>query len=164
VKIVLSPLTNSEAIRRLCERSGEWEAMRADGEPLIDGVPWSLVTMNPRRSAWLGVWSDSRLVGAFLFINLGDGIAEVHTLMTRECRGKAAVQAGKEALLWVFHHRVFLDESPDEIITNCPEPNRAASYYAAAVGLNYQGRHPMAWVKHGKAHDLLQWGIHKFEL
>ena len=161
--ITLGLLRDTAAIRDLCERSGEWEAMRADDEPSIGEVPWNILCDDPKHSAWLGVWKGRHLVGAFLFINVGGDIAEVHTLMTRECRGRDAVQAGKMALVVAFSKPLFGGRPLQSIISNCPATNHAASHYAAAVGFGFQTRYPLAWVKHGERHDLLQWGLNKHQ-
>lgn len=110
----------------------------------MDARHLNAVANDPAVRPWLGGAGDIDLAqllvdpanialqnehGGFLFCHLGDGRYELHTLFGRSGRGRAVLEASAFATRYMFTATDCV-----EIVTKCPEPNRAADFMARRAG------------------------------
>lgn len=69
--------------------------------------------------------------GGFLLVDKGDGIYEIHTQFLPEGRGRSAIEAGREAMRYVFTQTAI-----QALMTFCPLNNPQAAFLAKACGMN----------------------------
>lgn len=79
--------------------------------------------------------------GGLLFIRLDAGLYEVHTQFVPEVRGELALQATKDALLWMFTRTDCI-----EIVTKVPDGNVAAKALVRSIKGTLQFHRPNAWL------------------
>lgn len=79
--------------------------------------------------------------GGFLFLNQGEGRYDLHTLFRRSGRGRALLDAATFAARYMFTTTDCV-----EIVTRCPEPNRAADFMVRRCGFRPLFERQGAWV------------------
>ena len=70
------------------------------------------------------------VLGFWILTFRSPDVVEVHTCMSNKCRGKRAVQAGKQGITWVF-----TQTSANKVVSYCPSDARQALPFAMAVGM-----------------------------
>lgn len=97
------------------------------------------------------VWSEllglEFETGGFLFHDLGDGVAEVHTLFLP--KSTDVPRCAEQALAFVFGWTSVI-----RVITKVPEINRAARALATGAGFRHDYTLPGAWLSRGKRCDV----------
>ena len=77
-----------------------WEASVDDSCPPPEEVDVADAIDN---LVFLAVESDGEVVGVFVStLPDSSGSIEAHTMMTKKCRGRMAIEAGKKAIEWFF--------------------------------------------------------------
>ena len=141
--LVVTPELDVPYLETLC-RDPEIYARTADDQsPASERLDLSNLLRMPGVLC-LKVWRTSRAVGAFLFLPAGPEVLEVHTVMTRDCRGRRAVEAGLAGLEYVFTRTGCW-----KITSRCPEDNPASLWYALRLGFNIEF-HRADWPRAGK--------------
>lgn len=102
------------------------------GQGPLDVAPIVLSTSN------VSLLSDG---GGFICHNIGDGRYEVHSLFLPDARGEGAIEAMREGLRYLFCATDCV-----EIVTKCPDGNRAALGLARAAGFQEIFRREHAWI------------------
>jgi Protein of unknown function (DUF2824) len=77
----------------------------------------------------LKVMDESHPVGVFVFF-IGEDGYELHTMLTKLCRGSAAVRAAKEAIAWIFDNT-----DCKEIVSFALSDAPATTWFAKMIGL-----------------------------
>ena len=96
------------------------------------------IVSNPANVALLG---DH---GGFVNHNLGEGRYEVHSLFLPEGRGSVAIEAMRRGMEYMFTATDCV-----ELVTKCPDGNRAALGIARVGGIEEQFRREAAWSFNG---------------
>lgn len=78
--------------------------------------------------------------GGFLFLKQDDGRYELHTMFRRSGRGRALLDAAAFAARYLF-----TTTDCTEIVTRCPEPNRAADFMVRRCGFRPLFERQGAW-------------------
>lgn len=82
--------------------------------------------------------------GGFLFLNVGDGRYELHTMFRPEGRGRAALDAAAEAFRFMF-----IETPALELLTKTAHSNPAAALMARRAGFTPSFVREAAWVDGG---------------
>lgn len=88
---------------------------------------------------------EGETLGVFVLQRKFPGVFEVHTCLTKECRGATAVRAGKLGVEWMF-----LNTEAVRLYSMCPDSNSASMHYAFAVGFRQAFHRAQLWQKGGK--------------
>ncbi len=142
--IAVGPSTDFLWLQRMIRASESYELTADDSCPpaaQLDtrGFEWA-------RALLLKVRRRGVAVGAFLLMPIPYGY-EVHTLLTRQCRGARALEAGRQGIAFTFQHT-----SAQRITSRCPETNPASLWFALRNGFEIVDRRA-DWVKHGRAYN-----------
>lgn len=78
--------------------------------------------------------------GGFLFLSQGEGRYDLHTMFRRSGRGRALLEAASFAARFMF-----TATDCTEIVTRCPEPNRAADFMVRKCGFRPIFERQGAW-------------------
>jgi hypothetical protein len=140
-----------ELLHELCAIPGVWDVVTNDKHPADPtGLNWAAICRSTATFS-LAVTMGPRLCGGFWFHPQDPRTLSGHVLLFPPCRGKAAVQAGRQVLQWVKEHTLF-----ERVIAHCPANNRPVNWYVAAVGFRARRRYHKAWPKHGQLYDVLE--------
>lgn len=78
--------------------------------------------------------------GGWVLIRLEPGVYELHTLFLPEGRGRAYFAQAREAIRYVF-----VNTDATEILTKCPDSNKAAGMAAGVIGFKERFRREGVW-------------------
>ncbi len=139
-------------IRSILTDPSVYESSRADGalapaefKPCEhEGVWYALVL---RESAPVGVW---------MLVPHSAICYEIHTALLPVVRGKDAVIAAQLMKQWVWDNTPCL-----RLITNVPAFNRRTAMFCRIVGMKQFGLNEKSFMKNGRLHDQLMFGISK---
>ena len=106
-----------------------WRALPRDSVRLVlKGI------VEDVRNHSLLVVQDGICVGAFVCLNKGEGVFEVHTLLTKDCRGADAITAGKAGMAYMLNR-----PGVEKLTSLCPTNLPAAYLYARFCGFHKAG-------------------------
>lgn len=109
------------------------------------------------------VYWQRKFAGCFVLYALGDGVFEVHTLLTKEFHGLFAVRIGRFSI-----QRVFSFGWCDKLTSYCPENLPETYLFARMCGFRHVGKYPLDWIKNGvryamKAVEITKQDLHLTE-
>lgn len=141
-----------DRIARIVSAPEVWDNIRDDGssdgdrERLAEvflSVP-EILTLSPNENT------------AFFLVPHNSFSYEVHTCVTKDGRGKAASDAAREALEYVFGKTPVL-----KLLSWTPEFNKPALLFALRAGFEIEGRMKKSFLKNGTLHDETLVGLTK---
>jgi len=108
-----------------------------------------------------GIWyvlvrDNDELLGLWVFHPLNGICVEVHTCLLPCAWGERARRAAVEMIDWIWANTPWM-----RIVTNVPETNRLALYFAAAAGMKIYGVNHQSFLKGGELMDQVCLGISK---
>lgn len=112
-------------------------ANRPDVRPMLGGL--GVLDLGPSLADPRNVALENDH-GGFLFVNLGAGRYDLHTLFLPEGRGRPLLEAASVAA-----RHMFTSTDCVELVTRCPEPNRAADLMVRRCGFRPIFERPGAW-------------------
>lgn len=128
-----------EVIDRVLQASEVAEAICPDGVEMR-----SVKVLDDGSRIFLLVREGEAVLGCFIVGRMLSGVYEVHTCLTKQCRGKRAVEAGKLGTEWMFLHT-----DATRLYSLCPASNRASLLFAYAVGFKHAFHRADYWLKNG---------------
>lgn len=153
---IFEPTQDLELVRHLITHPSIWPEVTDD----FSGNPEDFVPFNHPLILHLLVKDEqSQLMGMWRFTAHNTVCWEVHTCILPEHRGRKAIHAGREALHWIWTNTRCL-----RLITNVPEHNRKALWFAKQCGLELIGVNTKSFMKHGILEDQSILGISKPEV
>lgn len=99
---------------------------------------------------------DRTVCGVFMLIMLNSTLAEFHSCIRREYRGKLAILIAEDVKQFIFRETPLI-----KIITHVPAYNLPAYALAKKVGMELIGLNKRSIVKNGKVYDQHIFGISK---
>lgn len=96
------------------------------------------------------------LLGCWIFIPQTRVLWEVHTCLLPIAYGERAYKAGKGVIQWLWENTECL-----RLISNVPSYNRLAAKYAERCGMVEYGINWASWLKDGKLHAQILYGVSK---
>ena len=106
---------------------------------------------------YMGVYDGETLVGIYLFVRRLRYMWEVHTCLTRACRGKAAVTAGRLAM-----DKLFSELDIECLTTFVPETYLHVQAYTTRMGFKLCGIFPRCFF-HENVQDCYLYAITREE-
>jgi len=79
---------------------------------------------------------------------------EIHTCLLPTCGTKRAIAAAAEMIRWVWENT-----PAKRLVSQVPEFNRRAAWFARRAGMQEFGRNPKSYQKDGKLHDQALYGL-----
>lgn len=123
--------------------AARWKAIGRDTDPVPE-----LATIWDR---CIGLeWDD----GGFFFFRVGDGVYEVHTQFLEGAKNPLA--CAREAVAHMFTHT-----DCTTISTMVPADNIPAGRLTLAIGGEYVGSEPRAFLRNGELHDIHYYALTK---
>lgn len=104
---------------------------------------------------WL-IPTDGAPLGVFFVHSHSSVCFEVHTALLPHARGRAAHEAGKALISWVF-----ANTSCRKLITHVPDVNRLALAFARRAGMVQEGINRKSFLRNGALIDQVLLGICK---
>ena len=141
--VAVEPSRNFIWLKRLVTTTELYPFIGDDASPPADGFETRGFEAD---ALLLRVTLDGAPVGAFVFIPIAFGW-EVHTALTRHCRGARALEAGRQGIAFIFQHT-----EARRITSRCPEDNPASLWYALRCGFEITSRQA-DWVKAGRRYN-----------
>lgn len=130
-------------------------AMTDDNYP--DPTKFSIApAMEKYPSLFLKVLVDGTPAGWFWFRDDPSSpfTLEVHTALLPNCRGRAALQAGQNAMDWVFGH------TPCQLLTTFAwTDDPAPAWFADHMGFDRVGQEPYPCTRRGKPVDIIHFSF-----
>lgn len=99
---------------------------------------------------------DGAPAGVWMLVPHSPICYEIHTALLPILRGRDAIVAAHIGREWLWNSTPCL-----RLITNVPAYNRRAVMFSRMVGMKEFGRNEKAFMKDGKLHDLLMFGLSK---
>lgn len=116
--------TNPELVNRIANAPEVRDFLRPDGLP-IDLT--EVVTSRPTHSGCVIVSNGEDALA--LFDITTDRVYQAHVAFARTCRGKRAVETGREMVDWMFDHNA------EVIWADIPTWNKPARWFARQMGM-----------------------------
>ena len=130
-------VTDASVFNRVCDDT--WLAKSLEElRAIVNGM-----VTNPANHI-LAVLDDGVAVGCFVCYQLNAGVFEVHTFLTSKCRGKSAIEAGKNAMRFVFGL-----PGVQKLISYCPDCLPESFFFARRCGWKFTGMSEAKWTKLG---------------
>lgn len=104
---------------------------------------------------YLGVFNPG-YCGFFLVARQNKITYEIHTVLTKNCRAKLAIQAAKLVIDWIFENT-----DCERLVTQIPESNRLAERLAENAGMTRYGINPHSFMLNNKTESQILYGITK---
>lgn len=115
--------TSPEFVNRIANSDGVRPFIRPDG----DFMDWSEIVSRPSTQTGVIVLSNGEdAVAAFEMT--APRVFQSHTLFSETCRGKKAVETGREMVAWMFEH------GADVVWGATPRDNLKALIFNSAIG------------------------------
>lgn len=116
--------TNPDLMRRIAESDAVMPFIGiADNRP-----DWeALATLRPVESGVVILSNGEDALA--LFTATADGIFQGHTMFAETCRGRRAIETGKDILAWMFDH------GADVVWGSTPRENRKARWFNRQIGM-----------------------------
>lgn len=115
--------TSPEFVNRIVNSDGVRPFIRPDG----GFMDWSEIVSRPSTQTGVIVLSNGEdAVAAFEMT--APGVFQSHTLFSETCRGKKAVETGREMVAWMFDH------GADIVWGSTPRNNLKAIIFNSAIG------------------------------
>lgn len=119
---------NPEIINRIANSEGVREFIRPDGEPM-DFTP--LADLPPTQTGAVVLSNGEDAVAVFEIT--APGIYQSHTMFAKTCRGRKAIDTGREMVDWMFDH------GADVVWGATPRWNRPACWFNRKIGAKVIG-------------------------
>lgn len=118
----------------MIERTEDYRRVKriTEANPISADSPWDLIIS--RDFFYLIEVQDGKDVGVWCFEPDVTAGHFIHTAMTPECRGKAAVNSALNAFAWMYENT-----DADQIIAPISIPLRHSQIIARSTGLDYIG-------------------------
>jgi RimJ/RimL family protein N-acetyltransferase len=144
---------DEELIRKIVTHDSIWEWVSDDGADKQNYKP-------PMHEScyWLLVKEGDEVLGAYFLHQHNFITYEIHTCLLPAAWGRKAKKAAKDVLFWMFSNTICM-----KVITNIPENNEKAMFYALRAGLQQEGLNRSSFLKNGKLLDQRVLGITKEE-
>jgi len=113
-----------------------------DSPRLSDLPDFEIFKVNDYRL--LKVTDDYVSIGVFYLFPIKPRVWEIHTIMSKNCRGKKALEAGRLGL-----DHMFLFEGAESLMSRCPSDNPACLLYAQMLHFHIV-RSPKDWKRNGE--------------
>lgn len=101
---------------------------------------------------------DDCAIGFFLLEDRGSKV-EIHTVIPKEYRGKAAFKVAKQFPLWFFENY----KSCQELITQVPKNNKSAALFAARGGMKKFSENGDYFTKNGVRNKMIVYFMERGE-
>lgn len=144
-------LADKDFVTRVYTSNDIWDRVTDDFTPDRDIIDLSSHLQNPM--VYMLIPDD---IGVIMFHPVNTVLYMTHASILPEHRGKKAIEAGKEAGLWMFHNTPC-----QKIFCLIPQRNFQAIFYARALGFSKEGVMTKAMMKHGELVDLHCYGIER---
>lgn len=139
-------------IKSICADPEIYAAASADGAPPAENfAPCELEGIR-----YVAVRRDAETVGIWMLVPHSTVCWEIHTALLKTIRGKDAVLAAELMKQWVWSSTTCL-----RLITNVPAFNRRTIVFCHMVGMEPFGNNGKSFMKDGKLHDQLMFGLSK---
>lgn len=119
--MILSRQTDATLINGILNHPSVLPWVVGDRKPPLDATP---IVANVNHVVLACEW------GGFIFVRLMAGIYELHSCVLPIGRGRGTLEAGQEALDWMYEHT-----DAAEIVTRVPKGNIAASAAMKSLGI-----------------------------
>jgi hypothetical protein len=118
----------------MIERTKDYRRVKrlALANPIDQDTPWDLIISSD--VIYLIEVKDGVDVGVWCFEPKENGEYDMHTAMAPECRGKAAIESGLDAIRWFYENT-----DANKIIAPVPKNLKHAQRIPRAAGLVYEG-------------------------
>ena len=118
----------------MIERTQDYRRVKrlAVENPMDEETPWDFSIS--RKVFYLIEVKDGKDVGVWAFEPEEHGVYSMHTAMSPDCRGKAAVVSGLSAIKWLYDNT-----KADKIIAPVPKRLKHAQRIPISAGLVYDG-------------------------
>lgn len=104
---------------------------------------------------YLGVFCPD-YSGFFLLVRHNKIVFEIHTVLTKSCRGRIAIEAAKSVIGWIF-----ANTECERLITVIPSDNPLAERLAVSAGMSIYGENPHSFKRDGVVQSTKLYGITK---
>ena len=141
--IVVEPTRDVAYCDGIARQPDLYERMADDRTPGREALTLRNVVQWP--NIVLKVLQGDKPVGLFLLLFVSRGTYEVHTMLTRECRGAQAIAAGRAMLAWMFE-----TTACTRLVSLCPDWCKESRVFARALGGRFTGREENRFVRQGK--------------
>ena len=131
-----------------------WKEVKDDSCPKNPGVVDIPFLM--KECVCLGVKDDDDAVGVFLFVPKGPTTCEAHTMLASRCHGAKAVQAGKQAIAWIWQNT-----ANTEITSFAWSDRPHVAWYMSVLGLKRTSEEDWPNTRDGKPIKIFRYSISK---
>lgn len=142
--IEIRPSTDFRYVRTLLDDPEIYNAVRCDDSPQLKDLD-DLEILKVPDYRLLQVFDASGLaVGAFYLFPIKEQVWEIHTMLSKKCRGRYALRAGELGLDYMF-----MVEGAQCLMSRCPSDNPASLLYAQMLHFRII-RSPHDWKRNGE--------------
>lgn len=141
-----------DLIRRIFTDPAVYPMLTEDGAP----APADFRPVEHEGIWYVAVLVDEQPVGIWMLVPHSVVCYEIHTALLPCVRGREALEASRLFAEWLW------SSTPcQRLITNVPGYNRPAVFFSKMAGMKRFGVNEKAFMKNGKLHDLIMFGISK---
>lgn len=150
--MIVERIYDADLIKDICTRPEIWETISEDDYDPADFH----VDLN---ECWLMVGDDVEVMGLYNLHPINGITLQIHPMILKEFRGKAAYESGKLALKWVVENTAY-----EKVFCYIPTIYRNVILFAMRCGMVKEGINRRSWLKNGKIHDMVLLGITRQEI
>jgi RimJ/RimL family protein N-acetyltransferase len=130
-------------LRTLLDDPEIYHAVRCDDSPALKDLP-DLEILKVPDYRLLMVTNDHVSVGAFYLFPIKPQVWEIHTMLSKNCRGRDALRAGQLGIDYMF-----MVDGAECLMSRCPSDNPASLLYAQMLHFHII-RSPHDWRRNGQ--------------